>query len=129
MATLQAVQAVQTSAEDLAAFPNFEAEMMLGGGFKWESFPVTTFSGYELMLFRLTGNATGEALAGERGPVLLLHGSYSDSLDWISCTDESAPSIAVQLAQRGHDVWISSGRGRQFSNTHTTLSSTDPLTE
>lgn len=36
--------------------------------------------------------------------------------------------MAVQLAQLGHDVWISSSRGRPFSRTHVSLSPDDELT-
>ena len=62
------------------------------------SYPVTSSSGYQLKLFRLTGDAAGEPLVDTKGPVMLMHGSFSDSMDWVTATDPTEASVAVQLA-------------------------------
>ena len=56
-------------------------------------------------------------------------GMFSDTLDWLDNSfDTELPAMPMQLAARGHDVWISSGRGRLFSDKHTTYVKDDPLT-
>lgn len=59
---------------------------------------------------------------------MLMHGSFSDSMDWVTATDPNEASVAVQLALDGYDVWITSGRGREYSIGHETLSATDDAT-
>lgn len=78
------------------------------------------------MLFRVTANAAGIPFVSTKGPLLLMHGAFSDSVDWIKCQDVTLPPVAVQLAEEGYDVWIASGRGRQFSRTHATLDPDNP---
>lgn len=59
---------------------------------------------------------------------MLQSGIFSNTLDWLQRDDSAQLPTALQLATRGYDVWLSSGRGRQFSDTHTTYSIADPLT-
>ena len=80
--------------------------------FQWQSYDVQTDEGYNIVLFRVTANAAGIPFVSTKGPLLLMHGAFSDSLDWIKCQDVALPSVAAQLAEDGYDVWISSGRGR-----------------
>ena len=41
-AWIEAVQSKQTSAEDIAAYPDIQAAMLTGGNYQWESIPVQT---------------------------------------------------------------------------------------
>ena len=130
MACLEAVEAARTSPTDIAKFPDFEQEMQANGGHTWSSVPVTTATGYNLTLFRITGNSLGADYVDTKGPVLLLEGMFSNCLDWIRTNDPTETSMGVQLAERGHDVWIASTRGRMGASTHSTLIDlTDPLQE
>ncbi len=54
---------------------------------QWKSYPVTTGSGYNLTLFNLTANELGEAFEALNGPLLLTHGVFSDSVDWLTRND------------------------------------------
>lgn len=123
---LEFTNAITTSAEDIAQFPEFEATVQQCVPFQWQSYPVTTPEGYNIVMFRVTGDAAGVPFAATKGPVLLMHGAFSDSVNWITCQDTSLPPVAVQLAQQGYDVWIASGRGRRFSRTHVSLNADDP---
>lgn len=98
VAFLKAVDAAQTSVADLNAFPEFAAAMTTAGGYAFRSYPVTTSSGYELMMFRIVGDEQGVDLVETKGPVMLMSGMFSDVFDWIKRTDEALPPIAVQLA-------------------------------
>jgi hypothetical protein len=51
--------------------------------------------------------------------VLLQAGMFSDTLDWLSVSySTELNAVPLQLALIGYDMWISSGRGRLFSDTH-----------
>lgn len=125
---IEVVDAIQTSGSDINAFPEFDLAMQSGGGFQWKSYGVQTIDGYNVTLFNLIGDQSGVKLESPAGPVLLMHGMFSGTLDWLSTPQIELPSTAVQLAQEGYDVWIASARGRPFSRTHATLSADDPLT-
>ena len=127
LASLEAVEAIMTSAADAAAFPQFEAAMQTCGGAQWKSYSLTNATGYNLTMFRLIGNELQQPYVETKGPVLLIGGIYSDGGDWIKCTNPIYKSMAVQLAEAGHDVWISQDRGQPGSNTHTALSLLDPI--
>lgn len=92
-----------------------------GSGYDWKVYPVTTGSGYEINMYRLTKDETGAYLPGTRGPIMLTSGVYSDIEDWLSVKDATVPSKAVQFAQMGYDVWFGNQRGREGSKGHTTL--------
>lgn len=121
MASLEAVKAIATSSADKLKYPSFSAKMDACYGHQWKAYPVTTATGYNLTLFRIIGDEAQVAYAGAKGPILLLEGLYSDAQDWITCAEEENDSIAVQLAERGHDVWIGQTRGREYSTSHKTL--------
>ena len=60
---LEAIKAVTTSNADLAAFPSFEAAMANAGSYmQWESYRVTSGSGYNLTMFKLIGDSLGNPL-------------------------------------------------------------------
>ncbi len=127
-AILEAIEAMTTSSEDLGAYPEFDAAMQNAGEYlQWQSYPVKSADGYDLLLFRLTADSLGVPLTNTKGPVLLKHGVFSDSLDWLNRldTESSDAAVAVQLAKAGHDVWIASGRGRQFTKPRSANSPAD----
>ena len=97
---------------------------------QWKSYPVKTGDGYNLVLFRLIADSNGTPFDTSGGPLLLTSGAFSDTTDWLTRVNEESldPAVAVMLAQRGRDVWIASGRCRQFSRTHDLWDplSTDP---
>ena len=81
------------------------------------------------MLFHIFADAAEVVLPNTKGPIMLQSGLFSDTLDWLERDDPAAFPTALQLAQRGYDVWMTSGRGRQFSDTHTTWNKDDPSTQ
>ena len=97
-----------------------------GINFEWQSYPVTTSSGYEIVMFRITADPTGAPLVPTKGPLLLLHGMFSDPTDFFSRTDETTPGLPIQLAQAGYDVWIGCTRGREYTLNHATMDRTLP---
>lgn len=113
------------SAADIAAFPEWDAALAHGNAdFNWESVPVTTSTGYQILMFRITPKV---APAVSKGPLLLLHGMYSEPLDFFTQTDPLTNASPFQLAADGYDVWVGCTRGREITLGHTTLDLTDPL--
>ena len=127
VAFVESAKAAMTRPQDRNAYPAFASAMEAAGGFQWEPVPVTS-NMYDLMMFHLIGDNAGLDLPSTKGPILLSTGMYSDMLDWLERDDTFQMPVAFQLAQRGYDVWLASGRGRQFSNTHLLWSSSDPVT-
>ena len=76
--------------------PDFCAAMKTGGSnYDWVTYQTTTSSGYNLPLFRITGNALGTRLVDSRGPILLTPGMYSDTVDWLSRNDPMRLSTPI----------------------------------
>lgn len=90
-------------------------------GYGWEAYDVTTSTGYELSMFRITTDPSGQDLVDTKGPIVLTSGLYSESIDWLSAPDPLLPNTPVQLAQKGFDVWIGESRGARFSLGHRTI--------
>ena len=86
---------------------------------------MTTEDGYNLSLLRLTADSGGNALDKSKGPLLFIHGAFSRADDWL-LNDGEGPSIAVQWANDGYDVWIGSARGSEGSRTTTDPGAKDP---
>jgi hypothetical protein len=85
-----------TSAEDKAAYPEFASAMQnYGSEFGWKSFPASTSTGYDVLLYRITKDATGAALEETLGPILLQHGMFSGPTEWLAQTDPNAPSLPI----------------------------------
>ena len=58
-----------------------------GSNFGWESFPVTSETGYNTVMFRITADASGAPLQESKGAILYLHGMFSSPNDWIKRSD------------------------------------------
>lgn len=105
--------------EDLAKYAEFAAVMSIEGiSYEWTSYPLFTQTGYEVVMFRITADPTGVPLVPTKGPLLLLHGMFSDPMDFFQRTDETTPGLPVQLAMEGYDVWIGCTRGRSYTLNH-----------
>ena len=80
-------------------------------------------------MFRIKEDETGAPLMDTLGPILLIHGMFSEPMDWLARKDETLPSIAVQLSQLGYDVWIGCPRGRKYTETNSNLDRSVPEDE
>jgi len=89
-----------------------------GSNYEWCSHQLQTASGYDVAVFNLTADEQGNALKDSKGPILLLHGMFSSPVEWLSRNTPDTPSLPIQLAQAGYDVWIGASRGRPYTDTH-----------
>lgn len=109
---------LQTSFGNVFNFAMFT----LGDNYSFENVTVDTNDGYELTLFTITGDSSGNPVAnqGTKGPVLLMHGLTLDSLAWFNKADPSAKALATQLTDAGYQVYFGNIRGspnsRSFSS-------------
>ena len=89
--------------------------------YDWQSYPVTTGTGYQIVLFRVTKKVPA---AVNKGPVLLVHGMFSSPEDFLARDDPLANPLPMQLADDGYDVWIGCTRAREYTSGHMTLDKT-----
>jgi pimeloyl-ACP methyl ester carboxylesterase len=116
-----------TSPEDIANYQEFAAIMGIEGfNYAFKSYPMTTASGYEIVMFRITADPTGAPLVPTKGPLLILHGMFSDPTDFFQQSNPAAPGLPVQLAMDGYDVWIGCTRGRDITLNHATIDKSTP---
>ena len=86
--------------------------------YDWESMPVTTATGYQIVMFHLKRKVPA---AVNKGPVLQLHGMFSAPEEFLTRDDPLLPPIPMQLADDGYDVYIGCTRGREYTLGHDTL--------
>ena len=90
-----------------------------GGNFFWKSYKV--YSGeagseYELTMFRIVAKRRrNRPFATPKGPILLIHGAFTDSITWMDRTDETEKNVGSLLAEEGYDVWYANMRGTRYS--------------
>lgn len=97
-----------------------DAMATVGCGYTWEELTVDTQDGYELTLQVITADETGVAELRPNGPVLLMHGLATDSLDWFNVETEDECALGTRLFENGYQVYFGNVRGtpksRTFSN-------------
>ena len=85
-----------------------------------ESYVTTSGNGYELTLYRVSRKCNASVPnESTKGPMLLIHGTGSDSSLWMRKNDLERDTIGVQYALEGYDVWYANMRGSGPSRTHT----------
>lgn len=83
LALIELQARAETSPDDIAAYPEIaEAMATSGHNFEWSSHTLTTETGYTVKLFRITADAAGTPLVPTKGPLLLVHGMFSDPWDF-----------------------------------------------
>ena len=71
-------------------------------------------------MFRVTGK-DGERPAEEesnkdKAPILIQHGVNGSAKDWVG--EDFGLPWALQLVNKGYDIWLGNNRGSIYSNTH-----------
>ena len=105
----------------------------VAGDLYWKSYKVTTEDGYILTMFRIIGRGGDDDFVervenqGNQGPLLLMHGHFSDGIHWINneITDQNELAMPAQLFLEGYDVWFGNARGTMNSREHVKLDADD----
>ncbi|XP_034230367.1 lipase 1-like [Thrips palmi] len=87
-------------------------------GYNLDALDVATPDGYILTVHRLSAPKARNA-SGHFTPILIGHGLLGNSEQWLLRSDQN---LAVQLVDRGFDVWLSNFRGTSYGLRHKSLS-------
>ncbi|CAG4936635.1 unnamed protein product [Colias eurytheme] len=92
-------------------------------GYPFEEHPVVTEDGYILGLHRIPHGRDQNNVPGPRPAVLVMHGLFSSSADFIIMGPGTA--MAYILAEAGYDVWLGNARGTYYSRKHVSINPND----
>ncbi|XP_017768293.1 PREDICTED: uncharacterized protein LOC108556624 [Nicrophorus vespilloides] len=88
-------------------------------GYPFEEHEVVTEDGYILKLHRIPYEKNFSTLGKVRKPVLLHHGIFGASENWLFRGPDK--DLCYILSNAGYDVWLSNSRGNHYSRKHVTL--------
>ena len=112
------------SDEERATVQEFD-DVMTQWGYDYEMYKVTTEDAWVLTLFRIIGKAGEEAVASEKAPVLLQHGSMMDATTWLQYQGEGFVPSQLRLVDEGYDIWMGNNRGTKYSLENPTFPNAD----
>ena len=90
----------------------------IGANRTWTKYDLETDDGYQVSLVRIYGDVNGNILGDDFGPVLMLHGMYTDGLAWFGVEDKFLAGVPTRLFDEGYDVWIGFKRGSFYARNH-----------
>ncbi|XP_017772935.1 PREDICTED: lipase 1-like [Nicrophorus vespilloides] len=88
-------------------------------GYPCETHYITTEDGYILTVYRIPKRNPQPEGVKPQLPVLLVHGLFGSSADWVLLGPENA--LSFLLSDNNYDVWLINCRGTRYSMNHTTL--------
>ncbi|XP_063837832.1 lipase 3-like [Ostrinia nubilalis] len=97
-------------------------ELVKSHGYKAESHAVVTTDGYVLIVHRILPATLNES-ATKSGIVLLHHGLFGSSEDWVLLGPKK--SLPYLLVNAHYDVWLTNARGNKYSKAHMSRTMTD----
>ena len=110
---------IQTCSRNRDDYYTFDSVVNNEGGACWTDHKTVTDDGFELTLFRIVGaewDGDAGAIAGSKGPLIMIHGYTGNSHTWWDRTDNDALAAPVQLYQQGYDVYLTNTRGTKYSS-------------